>query len=88
MVKYLLTIKDKYNTNVLDLVVENGLTVNDQLYIKRDLDQVKFFPIIKSDISEYDSCIGIDNLSKDNFLTTFIINDVLYIIERKPVIPK
>ena len=85
IIKYSLTIKDKFNTNKLDLSVKDGLTVNDLLYIKvySNENKVRFFPLLYSDITEYDECIGVDDLNKDTFTNSFIINDTLFIIERR-----
>ena len=85
IIKYSLTIKDQYNTNKLNLDIVDGITINDQLYIKYypEESKVKFFPILlDSDIPEYDSCISVDNLNKDKFTTTFVINNNLFVIER------
>ena len=81
---YGLTIKDRCNVNKLNLAVKDGITVNDLLYIKSypEDNVVKFFPIISSDINELDECIGIDNLKKDKFMTTFIINGNLFVVKR------
>lgn len=85
IVKYSLTIKDKFNTNKLDLSIKDGLTVNDLLYIEVYFNEnkVRFFPLLYSDITEYSECIGVDDLNKDTFTTNFIINDTLFIIERR-----
>ena len=81
---YGLTIKDRCNVNKLNLAVKDGITVNDLLYIKSypEDNVVKFFPIISSDINELDECISIDDLKKDKFMTTFIINGNLFIVKR------
>jgi hypothetical protein len=78
------TIKDRFNTNKLDLSFKDGIEVNDLLYIKHDSaeNKVMFFPILSSDIQEVDGCISIDDLSKDKFVSTFIINDNLFMVER------
>lgn len=85
IVKYSLTIKDKFNTNKLDLSIKDGLTVNDLLYIKvySNENKVRFFPLLYSDITECDECIGVDDLNKDTFTTNFIINNTLFIVERR-----
>ena len=84
-INYSMTIKDKFNINKLKISVKDSVSVNDLLYVKSypEESKVRFFPIINSDISELDKCVGIDNLNKDEFLSTFIINDNLFIIERR-----
>ena len=86
LIQYSLTIKDNNNTNELILSIKDNLVVNDQLYIKKVDNIIKFYTIIKSDISELDTCIGYDNLLTDSYKSTFVIKNVLYIIERKPVV--
>ena len=81
-IKYCLTIKDQFNVNKLNISVTDGITVNDILFIKHypNESKVRFFPIL--DYEEYDNCIGVDDLRNDKFMTTFIINNNFFVVER------